>query len=114
MKRVFPLILLVLFAASPALAQDGGIWIGVQGEAVIPASGDMTDVAEVGGGGGIKGDFYVGSRLAVRIDASFHRFGNKDTEAFTVSELTVAPWRAGVLYELNDDKARFYVAGMAG
>ncbi len=114
MKKLVPSMLLALLAAPPALAQDGGIWLGAQGQVVIPASSDLTDIATVGGGFAIKGDFSVSSRMVVRIDASFNRFGNKDTAAFTVNKLTVAPWRVGLLYKLDNAKARFYVVGMAG
>lgn len=114
MKKLVPSMMLALLAAPPALAQDGGIWLGAQGQVVIPASSDLNDIATVGGGFAIKGDFSVSSRMVVRIDASFNRFGNKDTATFTVNKLTVAPWRVGLLYKLNNAKARFYVAGMAG
>jgi hypothetical protein len=81
MKKVLALLVLALFMVGMTNAQPGKIKLGVGPYVGIPM-GSFGDVASVGFGGMVEGQYDFGSQLVGTVDVGYLSFSGKDITLF--------------------------------
>lgn len=108
-KNKLILVLIVLAVSLNTRAQNSTN-IGIGAEIGLP-SGNFTSLTGIGLGASLKFDIPVSPNLAVTLNGGYMNFFGKHNQLLSIKDLTYAPLKAGLKYQLSET---FYAEGQIG
>ncbi|MCZ4223625.1 hypothetical protein [Pedobacter rhodius] len=98
----------ILFLSFAAKAQHAKIGIGA--EAGFP-SGNFSGLSSVGAGASLKAEFPLSKAFSIIVNGGIMNFFGRNNQLLSVQDLTYAPLKAGLKYQLSET---FYAEGQLG
>ncbi|MFC4141446.1 hypothetical protein [Pedobacter mendelii] len=99
---------MVLFLSIFAKAQNAKIGLGA--DAGFP-SGNFSGVSSIGVGASLKAEFPIASEFAITVNGGFINFFGKRNYLLNIQDLTYAPVKGGLKYNISET---FYAEGQLG
>ncbi|GAA4198204.1 hypothetical protein GCM10022289_06600 [Pedobacter jeongneungensis] len=109
-SKIKILLIAFLFSSPTLLKAQNSANIGIGAEIGLP-SGNFSNLSGIGSGASVKADFPVTENFALTLNAGFMNFFGRRNQLFNVQDLTYAPLKAGLKYQLGES---FYAEGQLG